>query len=221
MNKHFILNMFLTGLLFGSGPCLASCGPILVTYIAGTKKNIAKAVISYVLFSLSRILVYLVLSLAIFFIGALSVEKISLNYSGLVYKIGGGFIVLIGLFMVLGKRIGYPHFLNSLSKGLLEKDKKSVCLLGLIVGLLPCAPLLAVFSYIALAAKSTLESLVYGLSFGIGTILSPLILLVIASGALSGFIRKKEEVYRRVFSLACGLIIIFLGLQLILRGING
>ncbi len=197
-----------------------SCGPILLTYIAGTKKNITLALISYVLFSSGRILVYLVLSLVIFFIGALSVERISLNYSWMVYIIGGGFIVLIGLLMVSGKRIKYPRFLNSLAQGLLEKDKKSACLLGLIIGLLPCAPVLAVFSYIALAAKSVHENLVYSLSFGIGTSLSPLVLLVVVSGALSGFIRKKEEVYRRVFSLVCGLIIIFLGLQLILRGIN-
>lgn len=199
---------------------MASCGPILITYISGTKKNIAKAMISYVLFSLARILVYLGLSLAIYFIGALSVEKLSGNYSWLVYKAGGSFIVMIGLFMVLGKRIVYLPFLKGLERRLLENDKKSVFILGLIIGLLPCAPLLAVFSYIALIASSSHESLAYSFFFGIGTSLSPLILLVAASGALSGFIRKKGEIYRRGFSLVCGLIIIFLGIKLILRGIN-
>jgi sulfite exporter TauE/SafE len=220
MSKQLLLNMFFTGFLFGAGPCMASCGPVLIAYIAGTKNNIVKALTGYALFSLGRISVYLALSLAIFYVGSLSVARISADYSWLIYKAGGSLIVLIGLFMALGKKIAYPRFFNSLGQGLLEKNRKSVTILGLVIGMLPCAPLLAVFSYIALAAKSAPQSLVYSLSFGIGTVFSPLILLILVSGALSRFINKKEEIYRRVFGFICGSVLIFLGLQLILRRVN-
>jgi sulfite exporter TauE/SafE len=214
MNK-IIISLFITGLLFGSGPCLASCGPFLAAYIAGTKKNIPKGAMTYILFSLARIFVYLVLSLAIFFFSKFAVEKLLGNLSRYLLILAGGIMVLIGLFLALGKKVEFS-FWRFLHKNILERDKKSIITLGLIIGFLPCVPLLAILSYIGLISSSWLSSLLYSLSFGLGTLISPLLVLTIFVGLIPRFL-EKNTIYYSVFSFICGLIIIFLGIQLIIK----
>ncbi len=215
MNK-IIISLFLTGLLFGSGPCIASCGPFLITYIAGTKKTISKGVMVYILFSVARISVYVALSLAIFFLSRFAIERLLGGLYKYVLILGGGFIIIIGLFMVFGKKLEF-NFWQSLYKNLLERDKKSIFTVGLIIGLLPCAPLLSILSYVGLISRTWLSSLLYSLSFGIGTFVSPLIMLTILAGIIPRIFLEKKAIYSSIFSLICGLTIIFLGIQLILR----
>jgi sulfite exporter TauE/SafE len=212
-----IISLFILGLSFGCGPCLASCGPLLISYIAGTKKNIAKGLAAYIVFSLSRISAYFILSLLIFFLGRCSLEQFLGEYSKYIFIIGGAFIIFVGIVMTLGRHLDLG-FLKKTEQVILERDIKSIVLFGLIIGLLPCAPLIAILSYIGLIAKDGLSSLFYSIAFGLGTALSPLILLVIISGLIPKFITERSVIYYRFFNTICGLIIIFLGIQLIYRG---
>jgi len=215
MNK-IIISLFLTGLLFGSGPCIASCGPFLIAYIAGAKKNISKGIMVYILFSSARIFVYVVLGLVIFFLSRFAIERLLGGLYKYVLILGGGFIIIIGLFLAFGKRLEFK-FCRSLHKNLLERDKKSIFTVGLIIGFLPCAPLLSILSYVGLISRTWLASLLYSLSFGIGTFASPLILLTILAGIVPRLFLEKKAIYYSIFSFICGSTIIFLGIQLILR----
>jgi len=196
---------------------MASCGPFLISYIAGSGKSITKGIMAYILFSLARILVYVALALAVFFLSSIAVE----NLLGGLYKYiliaGGGFIAIIGLFMSFGKKLEFRPW-QTLYKNLFERDKKSVFAVGLMIGLLPCAPLLSVLSYVGLVSRTWQASLLYSLSFGIGTFVSPLLLLVIFAGAIPRLLPDKKAAYHKIFTFICGLIIIFLGVQLILKG---
>lgn len=202
------------GLSFGSGPCLASCGPVILSYIAGTRKNVSKGLVVYSLFSLGRIFVYIALGLSAFFFGKFVMEKFLFSFSKYLIIIGGGFIFLVGLLLALGKKFKLK-FCSLLQENILVNDKKSIIMFGLIIGVLPCAPLLAIFSYVVLTSKSWFDSLLYSLSFGIGTFVSPLIFLVIFVGLMPGKLIGRN--YDRIFNLVCGLIIMFLGSQLIMR----
>jgi len=210
------LSFFLLGLSFGAGPCMASCGPILLSYIVGTGKDTEKSVVSYALFSISRVSVYLVLGVLVFWAGKFITENLVNTISKYVYIGGGIFVVLMGVLMISGNRIewGVCSFLH---KKLLHHDKKSVLLLGLVTGFAPCAPLLALFSYIALVSKSWVTSVIYALSFGIGTIISPLLLLAAFAGLIPSLLKGKSELFGRIFNVLCGVIIIILGLRLIFR----
>lgn len=216
---RIILTLFVWGILFGSGPCLASCGPILISYAAGTKKDTFKSFLMYALFSVSRITVYVVLSLFIYFLGKFTVDKFLGGISKYLFIGGGIFIILIGLLMILGKRWEYP-LCSFLGKRILEQDKKSIVALGLIIGLLPCGPLLAVLSYIGLVSKSWMGSLLYGAAFGAGTFLSPLLLVTITTGFIAKLLKNRNLVFGRLIGIVCGLIIILLGAQLIYRGLK-
>ena len=211
-----VLSFFLLGLSFGAGPCMAGCGPLLISYVVGTGKDTEKSVVSYILFSLSRVSVYLVMGVLVFLAGKFITEGLMGAISRYVYIFGGIFIILMGILMIAGKRIewGICGFLH---KKLLERDKKSVLMLGFVTGFAPCAPLLALFSYMALISKSWVTSVIYALSFGVGTIISPLLLLAVFAGLIPALLKDKREAFGRVFNVLCGIIVIILGLRLIFR----
>jgi len=214
VNKIFG-SLFILGLSFGAGPCLASCGPLLISYIAARRKNIPKSIITYLLFSVSRILAYIVLGLLVFLSGQL-ISRIMLNTVPRYFFIGGGaFIVIIGFFTAIGRNSGHKLCLR-LQEKFLKRDTLTVLILGLIIGIFPCLPLLSVLSYIGLVSKTWLERLLYGLFFGLGTVVSPLIILAALAGLIPRIIAQNNKLYG-IVNVICGLIIIFLGARLIIR----
>ncbi len=201
-----LISLFLLGLSFGAGPCIASCGPFLISYVAGTHKNVQRSALTYILFSFSRIFVYLALGLSVFFFRQVIVAYHLGNFSRYIFIFGGLFIVGTGLLIAFRQ--------NSSHKLCQRLDSKTTPLLfGLLMGILPCAPLISVISYIGLVARTGLSSLIYSLVFGLGTALSPLVLLVGSAGLIPRLITNKR--FYRIFNLICGAIIVFLGLQLI------
>jgi len=209
------ISIFLLGLSFGSGPCIASCGPILISYIAGTGKGPFKGLMSYVIFSSARIIAYTMLGFLVFWLGRFAEQRL---FAGALFKYliasGGAFIIVTGILMLAGRSLEFKlcHFLY---RNILERDKKSLFIFGLAVGLLPCAPLLATLSYVGLASKSWLEGALYGMFFGLGTFISPLAILAGLAGFIPRLMHNIKAVYYRIFSFICGLIIIFLGIQLL------
>jgi sulfite exporter TauE/SafE len=208
--SHPAFSLFISGLLFGSGPCLASCGPILISYAAATGKNIPKGLGDYLLFSLARLFAYVICVLGIYFLGSFALERLLGRSAQYLYVGGGGFIIFVGLATIAGKRLEFKCWQAA--------QKKNLLFLGLVVGLLPCGPLLAILSYVGLVSKSWLQSLAYILSFGCGTLISPLILLMGFVGLIPRLGVTSQAALGRVFNLVCGAIIIYFGFQLIRRG---
>jgi sulfite exporter TauE/SafE len=198
-----MISFFLIGIVFGSGPCLASCGPVVLSYLAGTRQNILGGLREYFLFSLSRILAYIILALIIFFLGKVILDRFLADYARYIFILAGLFIALSGSFIALGKAIAF-------------KIKGGV-VLGALMGFLPCGPLLAIFSYISLVSKTGPQALLQSLFFGLGTFVSPLLFLVILSGLIPRFLSDKRSIYSRIFNFICGAILIFLGVHLIRR----
>lgn len=214
------LSLFLMGLAFGAGPCLASCGPILISYIVGTRKNILKGIKVYFLFSLARISVYLILGLGVFFLGKFIIEAWVGRFSVYIYAVLGIFLVIMGGLTAGGRNLSQNRLGKScrfLHNNLVSHDKKSIILMGLIIGALPCVPLLALSGYLGLVSKSWVEALIYSLSFGLGTLLSPLLILSALAGLIPNFLAAQKQIYYKILSFICGLIIVFLGIQLIMR----
>ncbi|MFA5177156.1 MAG: sulfite exporter TauE/SafE family protein [Candidatus Omnitrophota bacterium] len=207
------ISSFILGLSFGWGPCLASCGPLLLAYVAGTQKNVFKGLVAYVIFSLSRVSVYLVLGALFFSLGRLIFERLSFFY-GPILITAGVFVVLLGALMSLGKSISLAPC-KFLHRNIVEKDSKSLVILGLVIGILPCAPLVTILTYAGLTSQNAWENLLYILAFSLGTCLSPLLIFVALAGLLPAFLKNTENNYVKLFNIICGLIIMFMGLQLI------
>lgn len=213
------LSLFLSGIFLGAGPCLVSCGPFLVSFIAGNNKNFKQSLWIWFIFSLTRIFAYLILGLIV---GLLSQEFLYKIYNGNITKyifiLGGAFVFLIGTLMVFNK---YPEIkaCEAFKKNLLNKENKSIITFGLIIGFLPCAPLLGILTYVALISTNILKAVFYCFSFGVGTLISPLIIMAFCASAISKLLISQENIYK-IFKIVCGIIILFLGLRLIYVGIK-
>jgi sulfite exporter TauE/SafE len=208
--------LFLTGILFGAGPCLVSCGPVLVSYICGTNKRVGESLSAYALFSGARIAVYIILSLCVFLAGHSGLESFFDEYGNYLYILAGFFLMLIGVYFILGKRMEIKPF-NLIYRHIVQGDTKNMVLLGIAYGLLPCAPFLGVLSYIGLVSKNWLQNIVYAVSFGAGTFISPLLLVSLASGAVPGAVKNTSGLAAKIVRICCGIVALYMGAQLVRR----
>ncbi len=203
-----VASFFILGLSFGSGPCLASCGPLLFSYTAGSNKNIAQSIRGYIIFSLSKVFVYLITGLLFFALGKIAIDLFS-GSRAVIYFICAFFITLIGILLLLRFRKDKP-LCPRIQNMLINRDDKTFAIFGILIGILPCAPLLVVFSSLGLVAKNWAQAGVLSLSFGLGTSLSALILLVLFAGYIPQKIKRAEK----IFNLVGGVIIVILGLYI-------
>lgn len=86
-------------------------------------------------------------------------------------------------------------------------------LLGLVVGVSPCLPLLGVLTEIMFIADKFYQGWLLGLAFGLGTLISPLLVL----GTLAPLVPLKTQ----RLNFICGLLLIAAGLYLFLLQIRG
>lgn len=194
---------FIQGFLVGSGPCLLTCAPLLLPYIAGTKRDWRAGLEAVLIFGLTRVAVYVLLGGIVGYVGAYLFPFFYGQVWGRVVWAGAGtFVIIAGGLMVFGRRFDNP-FCSYF------QQTKSLVLLGVIVALAPCLPLLAVLTEIMFTAGKFYQGFLYGLAFGLGTLVSPLLLV----GAVAPLIPVKKE----ILNVLCGLLLIAAGLVIFLR----
>jgi len=205
------ISLFILGLTLGSGPCLASCGPLLLSYIVGTNKKVAGGLLTYVLFSLARVAVYIILAIGVFFLGRFALEGFLAGLARYLFILGGAFIILLGVLVIWGG-YGENNTCAFLKRQFLEHDKKSIVLLGVVVAIVPCAPLLAMLSYLGLVSVKWWQRVLGALFYGIGVFISPLLLLSGLGGLIQRWLKGRQAA---ILNYICGLVMVILGLQLI------
>ncbi len=207
------LELFLLGFTTSFGPCLVFCGPIIFPYIACTKKGWKEGLFTIMLFSLSRLNFYTFFGLVVGMVG-IFVVNILHQHIKLLFILGGIFISFLGVLIVFNQNP--QHYLCQLiSKKHLTNKYSDAILLGLVVSALPCLPVLGVFSYIALESKNLFQGAIWGFSFGMGKLLSPLILFGALSGEVSRKLLHSPRTYN-IFKFFCGLLLFLIGAQLII-----
>lgn len=217
-----LLKIFFAGIAMGNGPCLFFCMPIIIPLImalpeqgdssVGWKTGLKFAVI----FSVSRLFAYSLLGfmsvvLYRFVFGVIGTRGVYLKL------VLGVLIILLGALYLLN--IGRGFVMSSPLCGILrakmeKRSRYSLVLFGLLVGFSPCAPLLAVLTYIAATAKDPMWGLFGGFFFGLGTVITPLIPL----GTLAGFMVDRLKRSPRSLMVVRGIsaaILIYFGIRLI------
>lgn len=205
------VNLFLVGLTLGWGPCLVSCAPLLLPYIAATKRGWKEGLNSTLIFASARLFAYLLLGLLVGISSDLTSRLLSAQSAIYIQRSGGGFLILLGMLIVVGKNYHLP-LCHILQRQFINRGVGSMFILGFITGILPCLPLLGVLSYIALITKSPVEGAFYGLSFGFGNLFSPLIPLGLLAGILSEAFKRDKIQF--LFIRICGFLLILFGIQL-------
>jgi sulfite exporter TauE/SafE len=126
-----------------------------------------------------------------------------------VKALGGVIIILLGIYVWWGRETFF-WWRNCNTNRIFSFS--SLFILGFIIGVFPCAPLLALLLEITLISKTALEGMFYALFFGF-----------IVIGGLSGILiwlpmkMLKSKRSNLVFRIICALLLIWLGLELIFR----
>jgi sulfite exporter TauE/SafE len=203
------LRLLLAGFTMGWGPCLAYTAPLLLPYIGGTKTNWQDGLRVGLVFSIGRLLALAALGgLATVAFGFIN-QFFPPQKSGWLYLVSAGFMITIGILIILGK-----GFKIGIGKSILDKGTTSMFLFGFLMGIAPCVPYVAILTYIACVAENTvLSGILYAAVFAAGTAIAP-----IALGTLMGIIPGKlfkPARWLRAFQVICGVILILFGFQLI------
>jgi sulfite exporter TauE/SafE len=206
------IELFITGVTISFGPCLASCSPLILPYIAATRQGWRKGLEAILVFSLARLLVYIILGFLSGLIGKGLLRWFD-RFDYLVFFGGGLLVSLLGLFIIF-EREHHGGICRILRRDIIEGGLKDCIMLGLMVSILPCWPLLGVLAYIGLRTEDLWQGAFYGLVFGLGNFISPLILLGVLAGSLSDKLIKRNRIYG-IFQRVCGFVLFFIGINLI------
>jgi len=201
----------------GSGPCLATCGPILISYIAATKKTPLGGLWSWFVFTASRFFITVFLGLLAGIAGSELFRRFYWENPGYaIWLFGGIFIAFLGLLIILGKHT-HINLCSKLNQSLIEHDTKSLITLGIVVGILPCLPIIGIFSYITMASTHYSQGVLMSAAFGLGAAISPLLILSMLTGYIPKLKPLQNEKTLRLFQRICGGILFLLGVHIISR----
>ena len=228
--KHEILNMsllpgspnpyldaFAFGLTYGLVFCTSACLPYIASYIAGIGAGFRKGMIVTLIFNSGRVAAYALIGAAI---GAfkliLSTETLSpfQTYSSFAFAI---VTIAIGTSLLLKSKKPSPpcngctanEHNNQNVKRINGKFDFRAFSLGLTRGLIICPPLLLLLVTYSATGAGPLDSFGIALVFGIGTALSPILLL----GGVTGWLLNKAPLFRKWISIGGGLLLIIFGIS--------
>jgi len=207
-----ILKLLTGGFLIGWGPCLAYCGPILLPYIAGTTTTWKAGMKVGLVFSIGRIFALAILGALATFAFDFITQFFPPHRSYFLHLAVAVFVIVLGIFIFFGK-MSSMHFGKAPKKGIMQKVSGNMLFLGFLVGISPCAPLVAILTYIACKTEHIATGMLYAVSFGLGAAVAPIVL-----GAITGILPEKlvrSTKSRKVFQFVCGSVLIAFGLELI------
>lgn len=211
------LQIFGIGFTFGiAGPCFLVCTPVLLTYVVGSKRKWTDVFKDVLTFLAGRLIAYLMLGFFAGLSGAILRKFTSSNFSLFFRPLAGAVTILFAILVLLNKE---NQECACPSQHTRIFNFGGVFIFGFLIGLSPCAPLLALLFDITLISKNALDGMFYALSFGIGTFLSGLITIGIIAGLLTrvpaALIKSKSA--NIIFKVICAVLLFVLGLSLIFR----
>lgn len=217
------LGAFTIGVFYGLVVCTASCLPYITGYIAGIGAGFRKGIKVTLIFNAGRILAYALIGALIgLFTGLISLvapEAISpfQVYASLVF---GAVTVAIGASILLKAR--KPHGCDVQAGNMVATGKIGrfgfdfgAFSLGLTRGLIICPPLITLLVVYALPFSNPVGSMTLAVLFGLGTTVSPILVL----GGVTGWLLNKAPLFRKWISIAGGATLIVLGVVTIVSSI--
>ena len=204
----------LFGITTGISQCSTFCAPFVSTHIMGSTKGAVEGFKSFIVFSAGRIFMYAILGLGVGCMGAaFSGLGNNFKYASLIYT---AMLILIGLLMLMRpvcsckKSDHKKDWFSFLSGHCLFNPATHMFVMGIVLAIIPCPPMGAMLLY-SLKMPSIISGSIIMVLFGIGTMISPLVIISILAGWFSGKLKTEVPQYRMMFQRISGLILILLG----------
>ncbi|MGW8180676.1 MAG: sulfite exporter TauE/SafE family protein [bacterium] len=210
------------GVLYGIVFCTSSCLPYLASYIAGVSADFRKGVIVTLIYNAGRVSAYALIGVLLGLLSGMfrfAVTESSLavfqQYSSYVF---GLVTIVIGVTILLKSQrkspVCAPENNETLSAKKTGRFDLRAFSLGLSRGLIVCPPLALLLLY-SVPFGAPVDSFFVALLFGLGTTLSPMLLL----GGVTGWLLNKAPLFRKWISIAGGGTLVALGVLAITNSI--
>ena len=209
------LGALVGGLIYGFTFCSSACLPFVAGYIAGVGAGFRKGVAITLTYNAGRIAAYAVIGAVVAALGGLFqvlLSETSLvpfqEYSSIAFGI---VTIVIGISIILKSKskscdTGFSTNGESNPSKFAGRIDIRAFFLGFSRGFVLCPPLIALLIY-SLAFAAPIEGVALAVLFGLGTTLSPLLLL----GGATGWILNKAPLLRKWISLGGAVILMTFG----------
>ena len=206
-----ILKLFILGITMSFGPCFIFCSPIPLIYIAATKTKWKDGLRDVLIFSSARMVSHSVLGLFAGWLGIYFTDFLNRGKNAI--TLSGSFIIsVIGIFIIFGNNRRYS-LCGIIRSNFIDKKAGGIAVLGIITGILPCLSLFGVLVWITLNTDNWWRGAVYGLAFGAGGFMSPLLILGVLIPYFPNFLKSKDRIFS-LFTKICGLILFAIGVKM-------
>ena len=203
------------GLIYGFTVCTSSCLPYLASYIAGIKAGFRKGVTITAIYNTGRIAAYAVVGTIAGLLKTLVDDAFFETYQTIFSVIFAIAIIAIGVSIFFKKGSScdtcVPETVEPKRglKGFWQKFDFRAFVMGFTKGIVLCPSLVAFLLY-ALANYQA-NSTVLAILFGLGTALSPMLILA----AVVGWLLEKAPLFRKWTSILGAVVLVLLGVSVL------
>ncbi|PVX26497.1 MAG: hypothetical protein CW716_05830 [Candidatus Bathyarchaeum sp.] len=202
------------GLLYGFTVCTSSCLPYLASYIAGIKAGFRKGVTVTAIYNTGRIAAYAVIGTIAGLLRTLVDEAFFETYQTIFSAIFAIAVIAIGVSIFFKKsscNTCVPENVEPQSglEGFRQKFDVRAFFMGFTKGFVLCPPLVAFLLYALTNYQA--NSTVLAVLFGLGTALSPMLILA----AVVGWLLEKAPLFRKWTSILGAVALILLGVSIL------
>lgn len=201
LNSSFFSAFFL-GASLGMTACAVSCLPFIGTLVFGRAGKRAEVIRDTVAFLAGRLIAYSFLGGFAGWLGAAFIEKLA---HGL-----GNFI--IGISACISAILLIKETKSQLCKNIKSNHAFSPFFLGVALTLIPCAPLASLLA-VAAAEKEITSGLLTGLCFGVGALITPMLILIPACGRLAAYLQAEQVWLSDIIRIGAAFTLLVIGYQ--------
>lgn len=217
-----LATLWLLGVSMGMTACTVTCLPFMGTWALGRASGRAEAFLHTGVFLAGRVLTYTLLAALA---GAIGVGLAQSLGGSLGNAVIGGASVVAGLWLLRRPAracAGVPPRLTLQTTQPIrfrkQRDSLPPLFLGAALSLTPCMPLASLLA-LAANAGSAVQGAGFGLAFGLGAAMTPIIVLVPLAGRLGREIKSGRAWLSRWLTWAAAAVLILLGLRRLLLAI--
>lgn len=208
---NFLIPAFILG-LFGSLHCIGMCGPLVMSMPFQQVENGQKW-LANLNYHLGKTSTYAIMGL---FVGILGKTFVLLEWQQILSILSGVFLLLITLLPMLKQKLQWSLPLQSSFAKIYNKMEVSpkpmyFFAFGFVNGLLPCGLVYAALAA-AMVTATPIQGMLFMVFFGLGTMPALTSIIILKS--------KNNFAWRKYITKSSYYISIFVGVLLILRGLN-
>lgn len=202
------------GLLYGLTFCASACLPYIVSYIAGIGAGFKKGIAITSIYNSGRIIAYAIIGTVVGLLSTVINEELFSAYQQYSSVAFGAVITFIGATILLKKKPTNCKCTEQKTSrlGILKLTTRfdiRAFGMGFTRGLILCPPLVALLLYAV--TFSTVNCTIFAVLFGLGTALSPLLLL----GGATGYLLNKAPLFSKWLSRIGGIALVIMGLSVL------